>query len=598
MCNSRDTMNKQYKHILSSFTAVIISFILLSTAASAYQPAICMLRDAYTNVLDYSSPDVGQGYAKMSKQRISTVDEARNACTESDYTHLLQAYCAYPNNNSVQMEFSFWHPEGESDILSQGCGNFGCEYISCHSTVPSVNNNNNTSNTTSSTQNTDYLLKFKEYQLRNSAGKRMISAGECQISSLNKDCFQYNNQNRSIIQGGDNTKNAFLNNSLNPTNSTNSSNTTTSQLITTISPVNGTSLNNSFAQINVSTSTPAVCKWDKQDLSQNNMANNFTQSNNTFSNAIINNLVLGENNIFIACNNQTSADNTDLTYFVQNILDNSQLIGQNTINNSIALNSSINQSVISSSNIYNSTITSSTIVNSSIIHAIINNANITNNIISTGEISVNNIFYNATSRGSANLSQLNNFAPIADFVISASNTRLDDAITFTSTSIDANIGSALNDALTYFWDFGDGTNSTLSSFSKKYSSLGLFVVSLTVKDKFNSTSNKTRIVTVDEGITLSNRKSKNNHEEKQIETSEPIVEKKESIQKVSMPEEYARETVPETQKNSQDETQISSNSTARNLNIIKALIFLITVLSGLTAYSIFILAKQIMSKRA
>jgi len=135
-----------------------------------------------------------------------------------------------------------WHPEGESDILSQGCGNFGCEYISCHSTVPSVNNNNNTSNTTSSTQNTDYLLKFKEYQLRNSAGKRMISAGECQISSLNKDCFQYNNQNRSIIQGGDNTKNAFLNNSLNPTNSTNSSNTTTSQLITTISPVNGTSL--------------------------------------------------------------------------------------------------------------------------------------------------------------------------------------------------------------------------------------------------------------------------------------------------------------------------------------------------------------------
>jgi regulation of enolase protein 1 (concanavalin A-like superfamily) len=53
-----------------------------------------------------------------------------------------------------------------------------------------------------------------------------------------------------------------------------------------------------------------------------------------------------------------------------------------------------------------------------------------------------------------------------------------------------------SDALTYLWDFGDKTTSTLSHIEHKYKKQGTYTVKLTVKDKYNATSEATITVKI------------------------------------------------------------------------------------------------------
>ncbi|PIN74990.1 hypothetical protein COV18_04490 [Candidatus Woesearchaeota archaeon CG10_big_fil_rev_8_21_14_0_10_37_12] len=161
----------------------------------------------------------------------------------------------------------------------------------------------------------------------------------------------------------------------------------------------------------------------------------------------------------------------------------SNIVGGSIINSTVTF-SNVTNSNITNSNINNSVIDDSTITNSSFVDATVIDAVITNDVITAGFISVGNQSYNATTSGTANLSDVISFAPVASFTLSPSSTTPGSVIAFTSTSTDRNIPGDLNDSLSFFWDFGDGTNSTNASVNKSYSSADTYTVTLTVTDSF------------------------------------------------------------------------------------------------------------------
>jgi hypothetical protein len=83
-----------------------------------------------------------------------------------------------------------------------------------------------------------------------------------------------------------------------------------------------------------------------------------------------------------------------------------------------------------------------------------------------------------------------NFAPTASFTSSKTKAYVDEEITFTSTSTDPD-----NDTLTYLWDFGDGTTSTLQNPKHKYTKAGTYNVILTVTDEYGA-SHTSDILTI------------------------------------------------------------------------------------------------------
>ena len=378
-----------------------------------------------------------------------------------------------------------------------------------------------------------------------------------------------------------------------------------------IAPINDSHLNSSSFMLNVTTNNVTICAWDFVDVNQQNMSFNFITANGLNHSSFVSGLTLGLHNLYIACNNETSADNTDLVYHVDNIISNSDFIGNNdvlwnkiqdstlqdsflrnnTINQSSINQSIINQSIISQSVIDLSTVkNNSRVFNSSLTKCIIINSNVSNlpnasgenyinqnvdpfklaanNTMSGGsivgdgsEIVINNIILDSHIKFSnlinnnISSSYINNsnfsfsvindsnisFSNISDSVVVNSiienswiiNASVENAviknnnltsgnitlpngtkvqapvflpdvlnyppkarftpltITITagssvnfdaSSSSDLNVGSALNDSLTYLWTFHDNSNSTSITTSKTYSSQGSYNVTLTVTD--------------------------------------------------------------------------------------------------------------------
>ena len=98
---------------------------------------ICLIRDLYTSVPVFSAPDFGKGYAKISKSGVNTISGLQNACSQSDYSSLLTAYCMQ-NSNQIQQQVMTYDSQGNYQSLS--CGAFGCNYVSC----PGANQTNQT----------------------------------------------------------------------------------------------------------------------------------------------------------------------------------------------------------------------------------------------------------------------------------------------------------------------------------------------------------------------------------------------------------------------------------------------------------------------
>lgn len=264
----------------------------------------------------------------------------------------------------------------------------------------------------------------------------------------------------------------------NQTNNNQTNSTIPLTLSMSLSPLNGV-LNQSFVVLNANSDSSAVCRWSLQNVDFNSMTNLFNSSDSLSHEARVSGFVLGDNSVFASCSNSVAFANASASFFVENILDGSSLV------NSTAVNSSIINSVLNNSSVINSSITGSTISN-----AQVNNAVIVNNVISSGEITINGLLYNASLQGSVLISRLVPSVPVANFVPLSKTVELQGFVSFGSTSTDVDVGGPLNDSLSFFWNFGDGTNSTASSFNKIYSRAGDYVVSLKVTDKFNLSSTK------------------------------------------------------------------------------------------------------------
>lgn len=182
-------------------------------------------------------------------------------------------------------------------------------------------------------------------------------------------------------------------------------------------------------------------------------------------------------------------------------------IGSTIIDSNIT-GSRLNNVTVTSSNFTNVNSTNSVIVNSDVEGITLTNANVTNNVIYSGTIAPTaNGTYNATASGPANLTDIINYAPNAAFSASSTNIVQGNNVRFTDQSTDVNINTRLNDSLTYFWDFGDGTNSTQQNPTHRYNAIGTHTAVLTVTDKYNVQDNASVQITVRRKTTTSSSSS-------------------------------------------------------------------------------------------
>lgn len=98
------------------------------------------------------------------------------------------------------------------------------------------------------------------------------------------------------------------------------------------------------------------------------------------------------------------------------------------------------------------------------------------------------------SASSSGTITINNVAPVISTLTCPSSAVEGEAITCSGLASDAG-----NDALTYSWNFGDGTTATGPSVSKSYSKEGLFTITLTVRDQDGATVTGTRSISVGNG---------------------------------------------------------------------------------------------------
>lgn len=300
---------------------------------------------------------------------------------------------------------------------------------------------------------------------------------------------------------------------------------------TNVAPVSGSHFNQSAFSLTWETPSVTTCAWDFSDVNQALMTGSVVSVNGLNHSASISGYSLGQFNVSVACNSQSSGNNTDIVFFADNFLDGSVLAGVNSIVNTIMFNSTISnltstggigarntltdvvsiqsnisdttfinsnstQSAIQLSQIWNSDIQFCTIVNSSFMNATAVGCNITNDVIYSGEISVGGITYNATTSGPANLSAVIPISPVSSFTPVSSTINPGAVVLFTSTSTDSNIPGPLNDNLTFNWTFSDGDNFTNETFSKQFNIAGTFNVTLTVTDTFGFSSAATGQINV------------------------------------------------------------------------------------------------------
>jgi uncharacterized protein YjbI with pentapeptide repeats len=222
---------------------------------------------------------------------------------------------------------------------------------------------------------------------------------------------------------------------------------------------------------------------DPSDLTGSNISGSVTlDSNVTFSNVTTSTIDLST---------------VDLSAITSCTVNQSQVrhsqLGQCTVkNNTILDNTAFSGSTLITSNFNNSNITGSTLTN-------VNGTgvNISNNILNSGNVTVvtGGVQFNVSAV--ANLSEFVEMLPTASFVLSpGSSISPGTTVTFTSTSSDPNIGTALNDSLALLWQFSDSTTDTASNVSKTFASVGSFPFNLTATDRFGQSSIASGTITV------------------------------------------------------------------------------------------------------
>jgi len=189
----------------------------------------------------------------------------------------------------------------------------------------------------------------------------------------------------------------------------------------------------------------------------------------------------------------------------------SDLTGSTITGNSVVMNSNVTYSTVSSSNITNSNVNNSAITNSEITASTVQactltGAELSGGVACTNSTVTNSQLYNVTlinavvingvlTNGTLILANGTNYtAPPNVNIANITNLPPNSAFTFTRSNLRVNLNSGSSsdpntgDTLTYFWDFGDGTNATTASAttSHTYSSAGTYTITLTATDNWGA----------------------------------------------------------------------------------------------------------------
>ena len=274
--------------------------------------------------------------------------------------------------------------------------------------------------------------------------------------------------------------------------------------VVTDSTINGTlySGTNNYTNISgvfLSTINSSTITGPTINVDNSNVTNSTIINSNLINCTVIDTTLTGAYclNAYIDPSDIGNSNTTGSTIYDSTIWDSN--FTNSLANNSIVYNSSIDSSNVTYSNFTNVTMDNSIVVNSQLNNTVISSANITSNVLYSGTmLMTNGTVYNATSGGQQNITGLVNFAPIATIANPANASSHNNGATvyFNSSSTDVNVGDFLNDTLTYFWDFGDGTNATTENASHSYSTDNTYNVVLTVTDSYNETDNSTITLTV------------------------------------------------------------------------------------------------------
>ncbi|MBD3304118.1 PKD domain-containing protein [Candidatus Woesearchaeota archaeon] len=149
-----------------------------------------------------------------------------------------------------------------------------------------------------------------------------------------------------------------------------------------INPQNNSSINKSSLMMSFNTNKNTSCRWSLNDTAYSNMSNDFATTGQTNHSGNITGLTLGNKGVYIACINETAGSNTNLNYFVQNIIEQgSTLTNGAAANNSRLYSTSVDNSTLQSVNATGSTIRGSILANCSVINSTVKNYQGTNCVI-------------------------------------------------------------------------------------------------------------------------------------------------------------------------------------------------------------------------
>ena len=138
-------------------------------------------------------------------------------------------------------------------------------------------------------------------------------------------------------------------------------------------PASGSTINTSFT-LNFTTTLNTSCRWSLTDQAYTAMTTDFTTTGQTTNSGTVSGLSLGADNVYVACIGETAANNSDLNYNVQNIIEQGSVLQNGaSANNSILYGTTADNSTLQSVNATNSLINGSILTNCVVINSTVKN---------------------------------------------------------------------------------------------------------------------------------------------------------------------------------------------------------------------------------
>ncbi len=107
----------------SGCTAIDCNTFLSDPELAAQELGLCVVRDSFTAIPAYGSPDVGSGYAKYNLGNVTNYTEAKALCTDTIYNNVMTDYC---NSNTERVQWEVVIQGG-----THGCAASGCQFHYC-----------------------------------------------------------------------------------------------------------------------------------------------------------------------------------------------------------------------------------------------------------------------------------------------------------------------------------------------------------------------------------------------------------------------------------------------------------------------------------